>query len=123
MPILGFDFSDGLLRISNANSSAYGVAGDMAMTFRNLAGAFTSVSLISSSGFYSLSQANFTVDNGALAFSSGFFSAAQNASMTLRVGSAAAVPEPASWAMMILGLGLMGTALRRRHVSAAPLAA
>lgn len=31
--------------------------------------------------------------------------------------SAAAVPEPASWAMMIAGIGVMGGALRRRHLS------
>jgi hypothetical protein len=26
-----------------------------------------------------------------------------------------AIPEPASWAMMLLGFGGIGTALRRRH--------
>lgn len=31
------------------------------------------------------------------------------------VGSAAAVPEPAAWALMIGGFGLVGTALRRRR--------
>ncbi len=31
----------------------------------------------------------------------------------------AAVPEPASWALMIAGFGLTGTALRRRRVAAA----
>lgn len=33
-----------------------------------------------------------------------------------------AVPEPATWAMMIAGFGLMGTALRRRRASAPRLA-
>ena len=31
----------------------------------------------------------------------------------------AAVPEPATWAMMILGFGLMGTVARRRRVALA----
>ncbi|SNS18848.1 PEP-CTERM protein-sorting domain-containing protein [Sphingomonas laterariae] len=31
-------------------------------------------------------------------------------------GTVAAVPEPASWAMMIGGFGLVGGAMRRRHV-------
>ena len=31
----------------------------------------------------------------------------------------AAVPEPATWALMILGFGLLGTALRRRQLWAA----
>jgi hypothetical protein len=33
-------------------------------------------------------------------------------------GSAGAVPEPASWAMLIAGFGLTGAAMRRRRVSA-----
>ena len=32
---------------------------------------------------------------------------------------AAAVPEPASWAMMIAGFGLTGAALRRRRIAVA----
>lgn len=34
------------------------------------------------------------------------------------VGSAAAVPEPATWAMMIVGFGGIGTTLRRRRTMA-----
>jgi hypothetical protein len=33
-------------------------------------------------------------------------------------GSLAPVPEPATWAMMTLGLGLTGAAVRRRHHAA-----
>jgi hypothetical protein len=32
--------------------------------------------------------------------------------------SSAAVPEPAGWALMILGMGLAGAGLRRRKISA-----
>ena len=31
---------------------------------------------------------------------------------------AAAVPEPATWAIMLLGFGMIGSALRRRRVTA-----
>jgi len=34
---------------------------------------------------------------------------------TINVGRLAAVPEPASWAMMVGGFALIGAALRRRH--------
>lgn len=36
------------------------------------------------------------------------------ATFTLRQVAAGAVPEPASWAMMILGMGVVGGAMRRR---------
>lgn len=113
MPILGFDFSDGLLTISNATLFSYGVAADMRFDFQDLTRAFTSVSLVSSNGFYGLSQANFTLPNGTLSFSAPFFSATQNAALTLKINSAGAVPEPDSWAMMILGVAMVGYAFRR----------
>lgn len=34
-----------------------------------------------------------------------------------RIIALSSVPEPATWAMMILGIGLAGTAMRRRHVT------
>jgi uncharacterized protein (TIGR03118 family) len=38
-------------------------------------------------------------------------------------GSITPVPEPMTWTMMILGVGMVGVALRRRRVGADPLAA
>jgi hypothetical protein len=38
--------------------------------------------------------------------------------LTIGVGGVAAVPEPASWAMLIAGFGLTGAVLRRRRVLA-----
>lgn len=54
---------------------------------------------------------------------SGFDSDEQLASYVRWTPLAAAVPEPASWALMISGFGLVGTALRRRRATSAALAA
>ena len=43
--------------------------------------------------------------------------------LTISGSPAAAVPEPAAWALMIVGFGLTGTALRRRRVPARALTA
>jgi hypothetical protein len=40
---------------------------------------------------------------------------ADNLSLVLSKGSAAAVPEPASWALLVGGFGVVGSAMRRRR--------
>jgi len=42
-----------------------------------------------------------------------------DADFTLTYVSQAAVPEPASWALMIAGFGMLGTAMRRRRTTVA----
>jgi hypothetical protein len=62
----------------------------------------------------------FGVGNGGGA-GADFNALADNVTLTTDAGStgydfqaAAAVPEPATWAMMIMGFGLVGAAMRRR---------
>jgi hypothetical protein len=54
----------------------------------------------------------------------GFFSDFEAANLSLGLnGAVAAVPEPATWALMILGFGAVGVAMRRRHSVAAKVRA
>lgn len=60
----------------------------------------------------SLTRSNFTTPDFDLSLN--------QANVTVAAaGTAGAVPEPASWAMMVIGFGAMGGALRRRRASVA----
>lgn len=69
-----------------------------------------------------LSLINFTAtQTGSFAFAlGGFNESSGNFSVSLagNTGVAGAVPEPGTWAMMLIGFGGMGVALRRRRKSA-----
>jgi hypothetical protein len=81
-------------------------AGDYAISFFNPAG--LSIPAYANPGGSLYQSGNF--------FSPSTFYADRSAAFSL---ASAAVPEPASWAMMIIGFGLVGAARRRRVVVAA----
>ena len=118
-PFLNLDFSQNLLSISGRFASIQLGAGQ-SISFRDTTNAFTSATLLSNTNS-NLTAADVVFNNGLVTLNvSGrtFTSAGQ-----LRIGLttlAAVVPEPASWAMLIAGFGLIGFAMRRR--AAAPAA-
>jgi hypothetical protein len=56
---------------------------------------------------------NTTIANLGLTAGTYIFRSA-NDSLTLNIGAVSAVPEPATWALMLLGFGGVGVAMRRR---------
>lgn len=54
---------------------------------------------------------------GTYAFTNDFYYGAVRATLTITQLSAPGVPEPATWAMLIMGFGAMGAAMRRRTVA------
>ena len=115
MPIINFSFANGVLDISNAAGYSYGLAADFTFKFEDLTNPFTDATVMSNSGFISLSQSNFSIDKGVVTFSAPFFSATKNADLSVHLGTVSAVPEPGTWSMTILGFGLAGFALRSRR--------
>lgn len=70
--------------------------------------------------YYCLNNTDCTSPNDIEVFSPGpgdlpFFRDLETRAGVLVVASAAAVPEPATWAMMIAGFGAVGAAMRRRR--------
>lgn len=58
---------------------------------------------------FSINAGNDVITSATLSSTAGF-----NTFRQLRLGAIAAVPEPATWAMMLVGFGILGGALRRR---------
>lgn len=80
----------------------------------NLVAAFVDIALLPSRGF-ALADYRFNVWSRSGGGNTGIADLAQESGTFGFVNSAGAVPEPASWAMLIAGFGLAGNALRRRR--------
>lgn len=88
---------------------------------------YTITGFLDGNAIYSLSATQATIfpfgfvtvaSNTPLTFDELVFSATANGTTgnfdNIQVSSAAAVPEPASWALMVSGFGMLGAALRRK---------
>jgi len=109
---------------SSYNFSATGLSVDFSPTatfvtpliysFKDVSAPFTSFSKLSFSGLTGFNASRVTLNAGELAidFSGVMFDSCSTLSLNLST-AAAAVPEPATWAMMLGGVGMMGFAMRR----------
>ena len=73
----------------------------------------TQLSVIGGGDLFTGSASNPTFNTGTFNLSGGFTAGA--ATLTITRAAVAAVPEPATWAMMLMGFGAMGVAMRRRR--------
>lgn len=108
---IGVDFALNVLTISALQSSRLGTT---ILNLRDLTNAFSSVSLVSNNGFGGFDAAGTTVRNGNLQIDLRGTDFQNGSTLTFAVDATPAVPEPATWAMMILGMGAIGFAMRRQ---------
>jgi hypothetical protein len=127
--LYGLDaFTDALVRSTNANAGTYTNTNLNGALFGPLGVSFTTSDLV---GF----DISGTTNAGYFNLNDGFFSVNLTTGAATRIGTigagnliglslapAAAVPEPGTWAMMLLGFGAIGFAMRRRRPAAAVLA-
>ena len=115
--------TDSLVRSTNANAGTYTDTNTMGMTFAPLGISFGPLDRLhfdisggSGAAFFTYNDSFYTVDlNTGAASLVGAVGVPDIAGIT-----AAAVPEPGVWAMLITGFGLVGAAMRRRtHALAA----
>lgn len=110
---IGLDFNGGGLNIRNISGSSLNLASTV-LSFTNLSAAFSSANLLNSSitGFDS---SDVTLQNGLLRLNFVNTTWDRNSTANIALDTAAAVPEPSTWAMMLLGFGAMGAAMRSRR--------
>ncbi len=121
--ILLADFATGSLTLSNANNSdlpdGFELLPETFVQFRGDTVPFTSVSLGATNGVSNFDASKLTLDDdGFLTLDLSGVSFLPNGSLQVQIDQTAAVPEPTTWALMILGFGVVGHALRRRKVAA-----
>lgn len=119
--LLRFDFSQNLLSIVFPLSGSVGFGGPQSISFRDLTNAFTSATLLSNSSSSQFNQSKISLVNGLLTLDFGSMNVSGNGAIQIALdgGATGAVPEPATWAMMLMGFGAMGYAMRRPRKVAA----
>ncbi len=113
--------TDSLVRATNANAGTYTNTSTLGNIFAPLGAGITfmpgdrvgfDISGSTNQGFFSLNDAFFSVDQvTGLATSLGALGVGGITGIT----AAAAVPEPATWAMMLIGFGAVGYSMRKRQ--------
>lgn len=112
-PAIGLNFNGGGLRITNISGGALFLTQTI-VSLADLSKAFTSANLLNSS-ILGFGQSDVTIQNGVLRLDFAGTVWGRNSTANIALDTAAAVPEPGTWAMMLLGLGAMGAAMRSRR--------
>ncbi|NJC04348.1 hypothetical protein GGQ97_000141 [Sphingomonas kaistensis] len=124
--LYGLDaFTDALVRSTNANAGTYvntnlngGLFGPLGVSFSTADLLGFDISGATGAGFFNLNDGFYSVD-----FNTGAATRIGTIGAGSLIGiSVAPVPEPGTWAMMLLGFAVVGASLRRRRSATARLA-
>lgn len=110
---IGLNFNGGGLRITNLSGGPL-VLAETIVTLSDISKLFTSARLLNSS-IIGFGSSDVTLQNGSLRLNFVNTIWTRNSTANIALETAAAVPEPGTWAMMLVGLGAMGAALRSRR--------
>ena len=120
--LYGLDaFTDALVRSTNANAGTYtntnlngGIFGPLGVTFGTTDQVGFDISGITGAGFFSLNDGFFSLnlDTGA---ATRLGSIGAGSLIGISLAPAPSVPEPGTWAMMLIGFAAIGATMRRRR--------
>lgn len=128
--LYGLDaFTDALVRSTDANAGTYintslggGVFGPLGVTFSNSDLVGFDISGSTGAGFFNLNDGFYSV-NLTTGLATRIGTVGAGSLIGLSVAPAGAVPEPGTWALLLVGFAAIGTALRRRRILRPALAA
>lgn len=110
---LNLDFSSNVLNITSRFASLQ-LGSGQSVSFRDTTNAFTSATLLANTNS-TLTASDIVFNNGLLTVNLGGRTITGTGQLSIGLTTfAAAAPEPATWGMMVLGMGAAGVALRRR---------
>ena len=117
-PRTNIDFTATSILITYLSSSTWTATDFNGFIIRDLSNnlaAITSVSIDPSSNFAGFGSNRLTFDANSIAVNWQGLAFSPSTTLRLNVGFGSAVPEPSTWAMMLLGFGAIGVAARRRR--------
>ena len=96
------------------NALQGGSIASLVLRFANQTDPFTSAALTSQTGFVGFTAGDVTLTNaGVLRLDVGPAAFSDGNQIRIALSNVAAVPEPATWAMLLVGFGAVGYSMRR----------
>ena len=112
------DFTADRLILGSPSSISFQGSSDVPISFTNATSPFTSAMLISGDSDGEFTASDLMFDNGRLTLDLNGVRLSPSSSITIGLSTMGAIPEPSTWAFMIIGFAVVGTGLRRRKQKA-----
>lgn len=110
---IGLNFNGGGVRVTNL-ANRFFILGSTIIRLENISSAFSSAR-VQASSILGFGNRDVSLSNGVLTLDFRGTAWLANSNARIRLETASAVPEPGTWALLVLGFGAIGGAMRARR--------